>query len=98
MENRFKDIVQIIQQSRTNALKAVNTELIHLYWNIGAYVSEKIQSSQWGDSVVIELANYIQHKEPTIKGFSDKNLWRMKQFYETYKDFPKLSTLLREIS
>jgi hypothetical protein len=69
MENRFKDIVQIIQQSRTNALKAVNTELIHLYWNIGAYVSEKIQSSQWGDSVVIELANYIQHKEPTIKGF-----------------------------
>jgi predicted nuclease of restriction endonuclease-like (RecB) superfamily len=45
-----------------------------------------------------ELAKYIQQNEPEIKGFSDKNIWRMKQFYETYKDFPKLSTLLREIS
>ena len=45
-----------------------------------------------------ELAKFIQNQEPEIKGFSDKNIWRMKQFYETYKDFPKLSTLLREIS
>lgn len=45
-----------------------------------------------------ELAKYIQKNEPEIKGFSDKNIWRMKQFFETYKDFPKLSTLLREIS
>ena len=45
-----------------------------------------------------ELAKYIQRNEPEIKGFSDKNIWRMKQFYETYKDFPKLSTLLSEIS
>lgn len=48
--------------------------------------------------MVTELANFIQTREPEIKGFSDKNIWRMKQFYETYKDFPKLSTLLREIS
>lgn len=45
-----------------------------------------------------ELAKFIQTHEPEIKGFSDKNLWRMKQFYETYKDFPKFSTVLREIS
>lgn len=45
-----------------------------------------------------ELANFIQTYEPEIKGFSDKNIWRMKQFYETYKDFPKLSPLVREIS
>lgn len=45
-----------------------------------------------------ELAEFIQKNEPEIKGFSDKNLWRMKQFYETYKDNPKLSPLVREIS
>ena len=45
-----------------------------------------------------ELAKFIQTNEPEIKGFSDKNLWRMKQFYESYKDFPKLSPLVREIS
>jgi predicted nuclease of restriction endonuclease-like (RecB) superfamily len=47
---------------------------------------------------VAELAIFIQKNEPEIKGFSDKNIWRMKQFYETHKDYPKLSTLLREIS
>ena len=98
MDNRFTDIIQLIKQSRTNAIKAVNAELINLYWNIGEHVSKKIEQSEWGDSVVTELANFIQTQEPEIKGFSDKNIWRMKQFFDTYKDFPKLSTLLREIS
>jgi hypothetical protein len=98
MDNRFTDIIQLIKQSRTNAIKAVNAELINLYWNIGEHISKKIEQSEWGDSVVTELANFIQTQEPEIKGFSDKNIWRMKQFYENYKDFPKLSTLLREIS
>jgi hypothetical protein len=98
MDNRFTDIIHLIKQSRTNALKAVNTELLNLYWNIGEYISKKIEQSEWGDSVVSELAKYIQTHETEIKGFSDKNIWRMKQFYETYKDFPKLSTLVREIS
>jgi predicted nuclease of restriction endonuclease-like (RecB) superfamily len=98
MDNRFSAIVQLIKQSRTNAIRAVNAELINLYWNIGEYISKKIEQSEWGDSVVTELANFIQTYEPEIKGFSDKNIWRMKQFYETYKDFPKLSPLVREIS
>lgn len=98
MDTRFTDIILLIKQSRTNAIRAVNDELINLYWNIGEYISKKLEQSEWGDSVVTELAKYIQKNEPEIKGFSDKNIWRMKQFYETYKDFPKLSTLLREIS
>lgn len=98
MDNRFTDIIQLIKQARTNAIKAVNAELISLYWNIGEYINTKIEKSDWGDSVVTELAKFIKTHEPEIKGFSDKNLWRMKQFYETYKDFPKLSPLVREIS
>lgn len=98
MDNQFTDIIQLIKQSRTNAIRAVNAELINLYWNIGEYISKKIEQAEWGHSVVTELAKHIQQNEPEIKGFSDKNIWRMKQFYETYKDFPKLSTLLREIS
>lgn len=98
MDNRFTDIIRLIKQSRTSAIKAVNAELINLYWNIGEYISGKIEQSEWGDSVVTELANFIQTNEPDIKGFSDKNIWRMKQFYETYKDFPKLSPLVREIT
>lgn len=98
MDKRFADIVQLIKQSRSNAVRIVNAELINLNWKIGEYVSKKISNAEWGDSVVTELAKHIQKNEPEIKGFSDKNIWRMKQFYETYKEFPKLSTLLREIS
>ena len=98
MDKRFADIILLIKKSRVKAIKSVNAELINLYWNIGEYISNKIEQAEWGDSVVIELSKYIQKSEPEIKGFSDKNIWRMKQFYETYKDFPKLSTLLREIS
>ena len=57
---------------------------------MGEYISKRIESSEWGQSVVKELAVHIQRNEPEVKGFSDKNLWRMKQFYEAYKDFPKL--------
>ena len=98
MEKQFTAIIQLIKQSRTQAIKAVNAELINLYWQIGELVSKKIETAEWGDSIVSELAHHIQKKEPEIKGFSDKNIWRMKQFYESYKHYPKLSTLLREIS
>ncbi len=98
MVNRFLYIIQIIKNSRHKAIKAVNSEMINLYWDIGEYISLKVENSEWGKSVVKELATYIQITEPELKGFSDKNLWRMKQFYEAYKDSPKLSTLLRQIS
>ena len=98
MDNRFTEIIQLIKESRNKAIKAVNIEMITLYWNVGEYINKKIEDTDWGQSVVKELADHILKTEPEIKGFSDKNLWRMKQFYEAYKGFPKLSTLLREIS
>ncbi len=54
MEKDFFEIVQLIKKAQKNALKAVNAELINLYWNIGEYVSKKVSSSQWGDGVVTE--------------------------------------------
>lgn len=97
-QKQFAELIDIIKQARYQAIKAVNTELINLYWQVGEYISRRISSAEWGDAVVSQLADYLQKNEPELKGFSDKNLWRMKQFYETYHDFPKLSALLREIS
>jgi len=98
IQEQFTDIIQLIKQSRSKAISAVNTEMINLYWNIGQYIHNRIETAQWGKSIVKELADFLQKSEPDLKGFSDKNLWRMKQFYQTYKAFPKLSALLREIS
>jgi len=96
--NNFNEILSTIQHSKQKALQQVNSTLIELYWNIGKYISTKTIKENWGKSVVKELANFIEQKEPTLKGFSDKNLWRMKQFYETYHKNEKLSALLRELS
>src|SRR5699024_4934341 len=98
MENKFSEIINLIHQAQENAVRAVNSEKINLYWKIGKHLSHKIESSKWGTSVVEELSEYLQKKEPKLNGFSDKNLWRMKQFYEAYKDYLKLSTAVREIS
>ena len=84
-KGQFAEIVSLIQQARTHVIRLANTALIGLYWNIGQYISEKIEASYWGDGVVKQLADYIAQNAPEAKGFSDKNLWRMKQFYETYK-------------
>ena len=97
-EQQFIEVIQLINKARANAYHAVNTELINLYWNIGKYISDQVASQEWGKSVVSQLAKYIEKKAPDLKGYSERNLWRMKQFYETYCDYPKLSTLLREIS
>jgi len=94
----FGDVLSMIKKSQYNALKSINTELINLYWDIGKYVDKKVEKSVWGESIVIELSKYIFNKDPGLKGFSDKNLWRMRQFDSTYKNHPKLSPLVREIS
>ncbi|QPK61389.1 DUF1016 family protein (plasmid) [Methylomonas sp. LL1] len=93
----FSEVLQHIQQARRKIFSQANTALIDLYWQIGLTISHKVQSEAWGKGVVTELAQYIAQNAPDIKGFSDKNLWRMKQFYETYQADEKLSALVREL-
>ena len=94
----FEGVIAIIDRARENAFRAVNRELIAMYWEIGKYVSEKSKTAGWGKSVVLDFSNFIQSHYKGIKGFSPQNIWRMKQFYETYAENEKLSPLVREIS
>lgn len=86
MESNFKEIIQIIKQSRANAIQSVNGELISLYWNIGFYISYRIQHANWGDKTVEELAAFIQRNNPELRGFSRRGLYKMVQFYDTYPE------------
>ena len=94
----YGEIITIIERARTNAFRSVNREMISMYWEIGAYVSDKVKHSGWGKSVVADFARYIQAERPDIKGFSASNIWHMRQFYETYNGNEKLAPLVREIS
>ncbi|MUV04536.1 DUF1016 family protein [Flavobacterium rakeshii] len=84
MENHFIEIAQLIRQARNNALKAVNKELINLYWNIGHYISLKIKNAEWGDKTVGELADFLKKNHSELKGFTRTALYRMVKFYEMY--------------
>lgn len=96
--NDFESIIAIIEQSKARAIRAVNAEMIEMYWQIGKYISEKANNDGWGKGVVQDFANFLKQAYPTASGFSAQNIWRMKQFYETYKDNEKLSPLVREIT
>ena len=95
--NDFTQVLQLIQQGRKAAFRAINFALIETYWAVGHYLSDKVAQEGWGRGVVQELATWLSEHEPSLKGFSAQNLWRMKQFYETYHADEKLSPVVREI-
>jgi len=92
---QIKDRVRAAQYE---ALRAVNRELIGLYGDIGRLIVERQRGDTWGRSIVHRLAQDLQREFQGVRGYSAQNLWRMKQFYETYSQQPKLSPLVREIS
>ena len=97
-QNHFDKITNIIETARNNALQAVNTELIKMYWNVGKYLYELTSNSAYGDKVIDEIAEYIAQSNPTIKGFNRRGLYRMRQFYEAYKDDAIVSPLVTQLS
>ena len=97
-QNSFNEVLTLIQKAKQQVYKQANSTLIMLYWDIGHYISDKTTKEGWGKSTVKELANYIKKEDASIGGFSEQNIWRMKQLYETYKDNEKLLPLVREVS
>ncbi|HVC97828.1 MAG TPA: PDDEXK nuclease domain-containing protein [Pirellulales bacterium] len=94
----FDEVVALIEAARTRAFAAVNRELVGLYWQVGEYISRKLDSAAWGEGVVQQLADYIARSHPDVKGFTRRNLFRMRQFYETYDGDEKVSALLTQLS
>ncbi len=95
--NLLVEVKQRIRSAQYEALKAVNKELIALYWDIGRMIVTRQQGTSWGKSVVEQLAKDLQAEFPGISGFSAANLWRMRLFYETYANNEKLAPMVREI-
>ncbi|MDR2854622.1 MAG: DUF1016 N-terminal domain-containing protein [Methanomicrobiales archaeon] len=94
----FNRVIAIIENSRTRALKAVNSELIQMYWDVGEYLSVLCTSSFFGEKIIDEMAAFIAKNNPGVKGFNRRGLYRMRQFYETYKDDTFVSPLVTQIS
>ena len=94
----LQNIKQRIREAQYQALKAVNKELIRLYWDIGQIIVKRQNAEGWGKSIVEKLASDLQKEFPGLLGFSVSNLWRMRNFYLNYEKNTNLAPLVREIS
>lgn len=94
----FVEVKERIRSAQYEAMKAVNTEMISLYWDIGRLITEKQQLLGWGKSVVETLSHDLQKEFPGIQGFGARNIWYMQQFYAEYQGSKFLQPLVAEIS
>jgi len=78
------EIKRRIRNAQLRAFSAANIELIRLYWDIGRLIEGKQQQEGWGAGVIPRLARDIRNELPEIKGFSERNIKLMVQFYREY--------------
>ena len=97
VEETFAEVVGLIEQARQRAYQAVNTELIGLYWQIGEYISGKLAAAEWGEGVVDRLAQHLARTMPGQRGFTRRNLFRMRQFFEAYSADEKVTPLVTQL-
>jgi len=90
------ELKQRINQARYDSFKVVNREMVSLYLDIGKKVHQKTEQG-WGQNVVTQLSKDLQKEYLGVRGFSARNIWKMKQYWAKIKDFQKLQTLSAEI-
>jgi len=97
VENEFAYVDAIISAHTNSAIAKVNAEALQTYWEVGQFVSNHLRSSEWGDHVVGELADYLQRKNPQRKGYGKRNLYNMVKFYDAYStdELTKISDQLQ---
>lgn len=97
-EPLLDDLKKLIHKKQYKILKLINSETINLYWEIGEKIYRRHEENGWGKSIVQVLSKELQKEFPDARGYSAGNLWRMRNFYLTYRDSEKLAPLVREIS
>ena len=80
----LRQIVTEIKSTRVIIARRVNSAMMQMYWNIGKRLSVEGLEKGYGSSVVKRLAMDLQQEFPDTTGFSVRNLWNMKKFYEFY--------------
>ena len=93
----FAEIVALIEQARKRAYQAVDSELVGLYWRLGQYISAKLAAAVWGEGVVDRLAQHLARTMSGQRGFTRRNLFRMRQFFDTYHGDKKVTPLLTQL-
>jgi len=85
LHTHFQNIHSLIQQGKTRALAAATAYSLESYWNVGAYLSQRLNEKTYNKKVVPQLAEWLQRQEPGLKGFDRRSLYRMREFFEHWE-------------
>ncbi len=91
------EVKERIRSAQYAALKAVNKELIGLYWDIGKMIVERQLDAAHGSAIAEQLATDLRMEFPGIKGFSRRNIFYMRELYLAYYELPKVQPLVAQI-
>lgn len=91
------EIKERVRTAQLEALRAVNRELVALYWDIGRMIVERQVDAVHGDAVADNLAGDLRKEFPGVTGFSRRNIFYMRELYTTYRDEPKVQPLVAQI-
>ena len=98
LDINFKQIVELVEKRKNNAYKKVNEELILLYLEVGKFLEELKENSKYGDKITTKASEFMRSNYPNIKGFTKRNIERMIQFYNIYRDDEIASPLVTQLS
>lgn len=92
IEASFAEVFELIESARLRAFQAVNTELVDLYWKIGAYISNKLATAEWGEGVVERLAQHLARRVPGLRAFPCKTCGECVSFRRLQRRRKSLAT------
>jgi hypothetical protein len=96
-EVKVAEVLALVETARSRGYQAINSELVTSYWQLGESISRKIDSAEWGDGVVDELAAALARRYSGLRGFARPNLFRMRQSYEACRDNKRISAPLSQL-
>jgi predicted nuclease of restriction endonuclease-like (RecB) superfamily len=88
------EIKQRIRSAQIKAATAVNQELLRLYWDLAAQIVAKQQEATWGDRFLAQMSQDLKSEFPDMKGFSQRNLEAMRQWYRFWSKESKIAQQL----
>ena len=91
------EVKERVRSAQYAALKAVNTELVGLYWDIGKMIVERQRDAEQGSAIAEQLSNDLRAEFPEIGGFSRRNVFYMREFYLLYCDDERVQPLVAQI-
>ena len=93
----LREVKERVRASQLRALRAVNSELVSLYFDIGRLIVQRQEGTTWGRGVVKQLAADLRAEFPGVSGFFERNLWYAREFFRVYMDQEKLQPMVAEV-